>query len=113
MAMNDEEKRNALMTMLDDESVTVAIADAYLKAAEKTVINLAFPFGNGKETMPEKYENEQIEIAKYFINKMGAEGELSHSEGGITRTYEAGDIPASLRARITPKVGGFSDENDA
>ena len=107
MAMNNEEKRNELMKKLDDNSVTVTIADAYLKAAEKAVINLAFPFGNGTETMPEKYEHEQIEIAAYFINKMGAEGEISHSEGGTTRTYESADIPTSLKARITAKAGGF------
>ena len=112
MAMTDTEKLNALLIKLDGD-VSTGIANAYLKAAERTIINLAFPFGTGKETMPERYENEQIEIAQYFINKMGAEGELSHSEGGVTRTYGSDDIPASLRARITPKVGGFSDENDA
>ena len=109
MAMNNEEKRNELMKMLDDESVTVTIADAYLKAAERAVINLAFPFGKGDETMPEKYEYEQIEIAAYFINKMGAEGETEHIEGGTHRHYESGDIPGSLRARITPHVGGFGE----
>lgn len=107
MAMNNEEKRNELMKMLDDNSVTVTIADTYLKAAEKAVINLAFPYGDGNETMPEKYEYEQIEIAAYFINKMGAEGEIEHIEGGTHRHYESSDIPASLKSRITAKAGGF------
>lgn len=106
MAMNNEEKRNKLMAMLDD-NVSVNTANTYLEAAEKAIINLAFPYGDGKETMPEKYEYEQIEIAAYFINKMGAEGEISHSEGGTTRTYESADIPTSLKARITAKAGGF------
>ena len=106
MAMNNEEKRNKLMAMLDG-NVSVNTANTYLEAAEKAVINLAFPFGDGTEKMPEKYEYEQIEIAAYFINKMGAEGEISHSEGGTTRTYESADIPTSLKARITAKAGGF------
>ena len=106
MAMNNEEKRNKLMAMLDD-NVSVKIANTYLEAAEKAIINLAYPFGDGTETMPEKYEYEQIEIAAYFINKMGAEGETEHIEGGTHRHYESGDIPGSLRARITPFVGGF------
>ena len=106
MAMNNEEKRNTLMAMLDG-NVSVNTANTYLEAAEKAVINLAFPFGDGTEKMPEKYEYEQIEIAAYFINKMGAEGEISHSEGGTTRTYESADIPTSLKARITAKAGGF------
>ncbi len=106
MAMTDTEKLNKLMTMLDDD-VSTNVANTFLKAAEKAVINLAFPFGDGTEEMPEKYEEEQIEIAAYLISKRGAEGEVSHSEGGVSRTYESGDIPLALRTRITPKAGGF------
>ena len=106
--MSTSEKRNKLMTMLDGD-VSVEIADTYLELAEKAVLNLAFPFGNGTETMPEKYEGEQIEIAAYFINKMGAEGETEHIEGGTHRHYESADIPNSIKSRITPKVGGFGE----
>ena len=106
MAMTDTEKLNKLMTMLDDD-VSTNVANTFLEAAEKAVINLAFPFGDGSEVMPEKYEEEQIEIAAYLISKRGAEGEVSHSEGGVTRTYESADLPLALRTRITPKAGGF------
>ena len=106
MAMTDAEKLNKLMTMLDDDVSTNA-ANTFLKAAEKAVINLAFPFGDGTEVIPEKYEEVQIEIAAYLISKRGAEGEVSHSEGGVSRTYESADIPLALRTRITPKAGGF------
>lgn len=106
MAMTDAEKLNKLMTMLDDD-VSTNVANTFLEAAEKAVINLAFPFGDGSEVMPEKYEEVQIEIAAYLISKRGAEGEVSHSEGGVSRTYESADIPLALRTRITPKAGGF------
>lgn len=106
MAMTDTEKLNKLMTMLDDD-VSTNVANTFLEAAEKAVINLAFPFGDGSEVMPEKYEEVQIEIAAYLISKRGAEGEVSHSEGGVSRTYESADIPLALRTRITPKAGGF------
>ena len=106
MAMTDAEKLNILMTMLDDD-VSTNVANTFLKAAEQAVINLAFPFGDGTEVMPEKYEEVQIEIAAYLISKRGAEGEVSHSEGGVTRTYESADLPLALRTRITPKAGGF------
>lgn len=106
--MTDEEKLATLRNMLDDSNaITDAIANTYLAAAERAVINLAFPFGNGSEIMPEKYEEEQIEIAVYMINKRGAEGEKIHIEGGTDRHYETADIPVSLRSRITPQVGGF------
>ena len=106
MAMTDTEKLNKLMTMLDDD-VSTNVANTFLEAAEKAVINLAFPFGDGSEVMPEKYEEVQIEIAAYLISKRGAEGEVTHTEGGVTRTYESADLPLALRTRITPKAGGF------
>lgn len=106
--MTNEEKLAKLRKMLDPADTTSdEIANAYLLAAEKAVVNLAFPFGNGTDVMPEKYEYEQIEIALYMLNKRGAEGELAHSEGGTTRTFETADIPVSLRCRITAKAGGF------
>lgn len=106
--MTDVEKLAILRQMLDEGDTTSdAIANAYLKAAEKAVINLAFPFGDGSETMPEKYDYEQIEIACYMLNKRGAEGEKEHIEGGTHRTFEVADIPISLRCRITAYAGGF------
>lgn len=106
--MTDVEKLAILRKMLDDSDTTSDdTANTYLAAAEKAVINLAYPFGNGTELMPEKYEFEQIEIAAYMLNKRGAEGETAHTEGGTSRTFETGDIPISLRARITAYAGGF------
>lgn len=106
--MTDVEKLAILRKMLDTGDTTSdEIANTYLAAAEKAVINLAYPFGNGSETMPEKYDYEQIEIAVYMLNKRGAEGETEHTEGGTSRVFETSDIPVSLRARITSYVGGF------
>lgn len=107
--MTDVEKLAILRKMLDDSDTTSDdTANTYLAAAEKAVINLVYPFGDVSEkTMPERYEYEQIEIAAYMLNKRGAEGEVAHSEGGTSRTFETGDIPISLRARITAYAGGF------
>ena len=106
--MTNEEKLAILRNMLDEGDTTSdAIANTYLAAAKKAVINLAYPFGDGTEEMPEKYDYEQIEIAAYMLNKRGAEGETAHTEGGTSRTFETGDIPISLRARITAYAGGF------
>ena len=107
--MTDVEKLAILRNMLDDSDTTSDdTANTYLAAAEKAVINLVYAFGDVSEkTMPERYEYEQIEIAAYMLNKRGAEGETAHTEGGTSRTFETGDIPISLRARITAYAGGF------
>ena len=106
--MTDAEKLTILKSMLDSSDTTTdEVANTYLAAAEKAVINIAFPFGDGTEEMPEKYDYEQIEIALYMLNKRGAEGEKLHIEAGTHRSFEAADIPISLRARITARAGGF------
>lgn len=106
--MTDEEKLAKLRQMLDEtDTISDDVANAYLLAAKQAVINIAFPYGNGSEEMPEKYDYEQIEIAVYMINKRGAEGELIHIEGDTDRHYETADIPVSLRSRITAHTGGF------
>lgn len=106
--MTDAEKLAVLKKMLDTGDTTSdEIANAYLAAAEKAVINIAFPFGDGTEEMPEKYDYEQIEIALYMLNKRGAEGENLHIEAGTHRSFETADIPVSLRSRITAYAGGF------
>lgn len=108
--MTNENKLAIVRQMLDvGDTTTDAIAYTYLDAAEKAVLNLLYPFGNGTEEMPEKYDYEQIEIAVYMLNKRGAEGETAHSEGGTSRTFETSDIPISLRVRITPHAGGFGE----
>jgi hypothetical protein len=47
----------------------------------------------------------QVRVAVYLYNKIGAEGQISHSENGISRGYEPGDIPESLLKEVTPLVG--------
>ena len=55
--------------------------------------------------VPEQYSYLQVEIATYLLNKRGGEGELSHSENGISRSYENGDVPESMMRQIVPMAG--------
>ena len=55
--------------------------------------------------VPEQYSYLQVEIATYLLNKRGGEGELSHSENGISRSYENGDVPESMMRQIVPMYG--------
>ena len=83
----------------DDE-----VLSTYLSLAAGVVLTHAYPYG-GFEEVPAQYDNVQIEIAAYMLNKRGAEGETSHSENGVSRSYEDGDIPPTLLRRIVPKAG--------
>ncbi len=74
----------------------------YLADAERAILNRLYPMGDDEAELPPRYDSRAVEIAVYLYNKRGAEGELSHSENGITRTYENGSVPASMLSDIVP-----------
>ena len=72
-----------------------------------------FPMNDTGELILEpRYYDLQVRIAVYLYNKIGAEGQITHSENGISRSWESGDIPESLLNQVTPlvstpfKIGG-------
>lgn len=105
--MTKNEQIKILRGMVDgnDDNDTYA---AYLTLAGDAILAKAFPFDNTKKVVPERYEMKQVEIAAYLMNKRGAEGQLSHSENGISRSYESGDIPDSMLKSVTPYCGVVS-----
>lgn len=52
--------------------------------------------------MEKQYATLQLEIAQFLYNKMGAEGEKSHNENGVNRTYENAHIPDSMLDTVVP-----------
>lgn len=56
-----------------------------------------------KKLYDSKYEYLIIPMCVASISKIGAEGETSHSENGVNRTYDtSGDYPSSLLKQIIP-----------
>ena len=55
----------------------------------------------------EEYAGIIVQLAISSISKIGAEGETSHSEGGVSRSYDnASDYPLSLTRKIIPLAKG-------
>lgn len=98
--MIDSEKLEMLKAITGETEDIVL--STYLKVAESKVLRAAYPFDASKTEVPPQYEVVQVQIAAYLINKRGAEGETSHSENGISRSYEDGDIPPTLLREIVP-----------
>jgi hypothetical protein len=94
-----------LVKTMSGESVD-AVVSAYLAMSGDAIVNRAYPFATEKEreslTVPTRYQNLQCEIAVYLLNKRGAEGETSHNENGINRSYENGGIPDSMLKQVVP-----------
>ena len=89
----------------DDPDWSDDILLTYLAIAGRKIIDRAYPYDDAVEDVPRRYELLQCEIAVYLLNKRGAEGETSHSENGISRSYENADIPESMLSVITPFCG--------
>lgn len=102
--MTDVEKLAVLKEMVGGTD-TDEVLSAYLKIAGSKILVKAFPYEDSARGVPEKYSILQCEIAAYLLNKRGAEGQISHSENGISRQYENADIPASMLRTVTPYCG--------
>ena len=102
--MTQTEKLVLLKAMVG-ESDTEEVLLAYLNIAGRKILNRAYPFGTDETEVPARYDFLHCEIAAYLLNKRGAEGQTSHSENGISRSYESADVPESLLGAITPSVG--------
>ena len=105
--MTNEEKLTMVRVMsesTDSEDWSDDILLAYLTIAGSKIIERAYPYDDTVEEVPRRYEILQCEIAVYLLNKRGAEGEISHSENGISRTYGSADVPNSMLSAITPMV---------
>ena len=101
--MIEAEKLAMLQSMTGETDQN--LLSTYLTLAKGVVISKAFPFGTGEEEIPRPYQSIQVEIAAFMLNKRGAEGETAHSENGVSRSYEDGDIPPSILRRIVPQAG--------
>ena len=103
--MTNEEKIARFEVLISPDTASHDLLLSLLSQAEGIVLNRRYPFGPpAGAVVPAVYESTQIQIAMELFSKMGAEGQTAHSENGISRTWEAGDVSPSLLKRIVPIV---------
>ena len=108
--MTEAEKLTMLRVMVgqaNEGEWVVSTLLSYLKIAGNKILNRAYPYDDTVTEVPSRYGYLQCEIAAYLLNKRGAEGQLSHGENGISRTYESADVPESMLKEVIPRVGVF------
>jgi len=82
-----------------------ALLQSILDSAEAIILARRFPFGSQSEMhLEDRYKDLQIRIAVDMFNRMGAEGQKTHSENSIQRQWENGWVSESLLNEIVPKV---------
>lgn len=101
--MTESEKLNTvkIMTGETDED----LLQVYLTLAGDAILHKLYPFRDDIDIVPVKYHMLQCQIANFLYQKRGAEGEISHSENGITRAYTDADIPQSMLKQVVPFLG--------
>lgn len=91
--MTEAEKITRVQTLLgNDEEATSALLTIYLDDAKNAILNRIYPFGiPDNAEMPERYESIQCKLAQRYFLRRGAEGEITHNENGVNRSYGSVD----------------------
>lgn len=101
--MTDAEKLTMLKIMISPDTDTDDVLTAMLALSQSLILNKMYPFGfEDGTTVPSMYEHVQLELAVELYTRRGAEGQASHTENGITRTWTE---KCRTLARVVPHVG--------
>jgi hypothetical protein len=108
--LTQAQKREALLAQLAPDTDEERVLDAVLASAAGLILNKMYPFGYEPHLeVPTRYEQIQVMLAAELYSKRGAEGQTSHSENGISRSWPEKN---RLLAQIMPRVGSvISSEN--
>lgn len=85
--MTQEEKIKNLHIMLGDENIDDTVLTVYLSQANEKILNKRFPYGTELTDVEAKYEYLQLELTVCLYNQRGGEGQSSHSENGVNRSW--------------------------
>lgn len=102
--MSEAEKIALCEQMIPDANVTVEVISAYLALAAQRIADRIYPFGSDSPTVPSRYDSLQCELAVRMLARRGGEGEVNHSENGVSRTWANAD-DGDLLNRVVPFVG--------
>ena len=102
--MTEDEKVQLVQQLITDVSVTTTMIQSYLALAANRILNRVWPFGGAPSEWPTQYDLVQVELTVRMVARRGGEGEISHSENGVSRTYGSVDDEDILRT-LTPYAG--------
>ena len=110
--MSIDEKLEMLQTILGirsaDKSANERI-EVYLTAAEKEIIEWRFSLsGNKPSTLPEEFDMTHVWAVINGFAQAGAEGQSTHSENGVARTFNYSDMVQYIHRNVRPLVGILS-----
>ena len=102
--MDVKDKLAALERRTGEDDETLLID--YLADAEERIAAAEWPTRATRPPMSPSYDRLQVRLATAMWAKRGAEGESTHNENGVQRTYED---PDKILSEVTPRptCGGW------
>jgi hypothetical protein len=101
--MTEIEKLESMRVAIAPDTAEDNVLLSEIQSAETMILNKMYPFGYPEDTaIPLRYERLQIKLAVELFTQRGAEGQLSHSENGTSRTWPAVN---RILAQIVPHCG--------
>lgn len=110
--MTDDEKVAAITAIIgaDDPDIEANpdLPKTYLALAKDAIMQRSYPLVSDRTAIgfPARYDGLSVRLAVAMWARRGAEGESTHNENGVQRTYEDGD---SLLSEVVPHaraIGG-------
>lgn len=99
--MTDYEKITTVKVLIGGCDIEDEVVKAYLQMAENAMLRRLYPFSTTQQVLPTQYDMDQCELAMRYYNRRGAEGETSHNENSINRTYGSVD-DSDILNRLVP-----------
>lgn len=88
--MTDGQKIALVKTLVEnDPAATDEVCGVYLTLALNAILARRYPFGIPEVYDITQYEYKQCELAARYFLRRGGQGEITHNENGVNRTYQS------------------------
>ena len=99
--MTEETLKAMIKTNIEsssDMTISEDVVNTFFQLSKNAILLRRYPYVQnlGDKELPSMYDSLCVRLAVYMYNKQGAEGEISHTENGVSIKWENGDLPESL-----------------
>lgn len=110
--MTNEEKAKEVVTLLSPEEVSESDVLPYVLVAEEIMLNRLYPYRKDAE-LPARYDRLHCSATVELWSHRGAEGQIAHSENGISRTWASSILSPLIINLLTPFVGSVVKDDES
>ncbi len=110
--MTEETLKAMIQTNIEsssDMTISEDVVNTFFQLSKNAILLRRYPYAKdiSDKELPSIYDSLCVRLAVYMYNKQGAEGEISHTENGVSIKWENGDLPDSLMSEIIPLSGAW------